>query len=241
MLGSLSHNKHWLWTAVGKHPAAADYINIDGGSSLLEALADWMAKGYDEINRGSQNVGAGPYSWRFWLRGAKKGALICGIVRDSSDRIGRPYPLLIMGEGVVQKWEKQWELLPLDLIKTWQRMEFIASHRYEDVGTLTEALRTLTPPPMKITVSGQSLHADREADISAYKDQLQQNGRAFINLYGRQDSDAFDTARQWHAALKAGCQVIPRAVFWGGTPMQTYLSVYCNALNINDFVNLWTV
>lgn len=241
MLGSLIHNKPWCWTAVGKHPAASDYINLDGGSPLLDALADWMAKGYDEINRG-QRPGAGPYSWRFWLRGAKKGVMICGVVRDSSDRIGRPFPLLIMGEGSLKNWEKQWERLPGSLIKTWQRMESMAAQRFEDLNAMTEALRHLNSPDgPEPTDPNETLSGELQADVDACKLQLQQDGRAMVALRTPQDVDALYTASQWHLLLKSCFADIPRAVFWGGTPAQTYMAIFANALNTHDFVKLWTV
>ena len=98
MLGSLIKGPTWCWAAVGKHPVAADYIRLGNSTSLLDAVADWVAKGYDELLR-MDGRSQDSHSWRFWLRGVKKDTLICGLCRDSSDRIGRPYPLMIMGEG----------------------------------------------------------------------------------------------------------------------------------------------
>ncbi|MEJ2039091.1 MAG: type VI secretion system-associated protein TagF [Desulfosarcinaceae bacterium] len=242
MLG-LTQDSHWCWTVVGKHPAAADYINIDGGSPLMDALADWMAKGYDEINR-TDRAGAGTYSWRFWLRGARKGGLVCGVVRDSSDRIGRPFPLLILGEGGLKKWEKQWELLPADLIKVWQRMESIAAHRYDDLNALADALRALVPPNGP-TLPGRgeavAVAGEMPSGLDECRLQLRDNGRAMVHLRPSGDMDALDSARQWHLLLKACCADVPRAVFWGGTPARTYMAVFSNALSTQDFVKLWTI
>jgi type VI secretion system protein VasJ len=51
----------------------------------------------------------------------------CGLGRDSSDSIGCPYPLLIMGEGRLKGWEKRWSQLPVQLNRTWKRMESIVT------------------------------------------------------------------------------------------------------------------
>lgn len=244
MLGSIIHNRTWRWTAVGKHPAATDYIQLEGGSSLLNAVSDWMAKGYEEINRGG-NARQGHYSWRFWLRGVQKGGLICGLACDSSDRIGRPFPLLIMGEGMLKGWEKTWDALPMRLAKTWGRMEFIASHRYDDAQGLAAELRTLTvgevPPadnPPAASLPNQALPVD---DLAACAEQLRQAGRAIVGLNNLGGLDPGQAAIQWHQGLKSYCSDIPRAVFLGGTPHYAYLAVLQHPLNTADFVKLWTL
>ena len=90
MLGSIIQNRKWNWAAVGKHPSAKDYIRIGGGSALLDAVAQWSANGYHELSPGKTQQPV-YRSWRFWLKGIKKGSIICGLGRDSSDSIGRPF------------------------------------------------------------------------------------------------------------------------------------------------------
>ena len=244
MLGSIIHSRVWRWTAVGKHPVAADYIQLESGSSLLNALSDWMTKGYDQINR-SGDPRQGPYSWRFWLRGVQKGGLICGLGRDSSDRIGRPFPLLIMGEGLLKGWEKTWGLLPVMLAKTWGRMEFIASHRYDDTQELASELKSMIVEDAIAAVSPQTasmFSAALPADaMAACTEQLRQTGRAIVNLSNLGGLDPTQAAIQWHQALKACCADIPRGVFLGGTTQATYLVVLQQPLNTSDFVKLWTL
>lgn len=244
MLGSLAPAQSWHWSAVGKHPAAADYIYLNNVSVLTNALADWMAKGYDQIGR-SDKQGQGPYSWRFWLQGAKKGNLICGLGRDSSDRIGRPYPLLLLGEGGLKKWEKQWQKLPECFLKTWQRLEYIAAQRYEDVNALSEALKSTPSPAVEHMKNGNDILSTEVgisgAEISACRLQFEREGRALIRLADSSEADPAVAAAQWHAVLKGCSKVIPRAVFWGGTPRYTFLAVYQNALSTKDFVDLWSL
>ena len=85
MLGALIHPRDFSWAAFGKHPVAMDYIRLAAGTGLMEAVGEWMSKGYDQFIRRTPIV-LEPHSFRFWIRGARKGTLLCGLGRDSSDR-----------------------------------------------------------------------------------------------------------------------------------------------------------
>ena len=84
----------WRFAAFGKHPGAKDYIRLGSTTPMLEGIADWVDKGYAGIE-GKKKGMADAASWRFWSKGFGPGALVCGVVRDSADRLGRPYPLLV--------------------------------------------------------------------------------------------------------------------------------------------------
>ncbi len=251
MLGSMTTARAFQWTIAGKHPAAGDYIRLGAQSALLDAVADWVVKGYDALQRGGYPLQTG-CSWRFWLRGAKRQALICGLCRDSSDRIGRRFPLLVMGEGVLKDLEQTWHRLPERLERTWSAMEYIAAHRFKDLQAMSDELinlDTAAPAP----VGGPA--ADTEpADIAAVKvrmdpcrNELQTSGWGLISLADirNPDADPFQNAGQaailCHAHLKACCSDMPRAVFLGGPLQHPYLMVLQQALNTSDFVRLWTV
>jgi type VI secretion system ImpM family protein len=240
MLGINSHNRPWSWNAVGKHPAAADYINVRSGPSILDAVADWMTKGYD-ARQGNEGAARGPYSWRFWLRGARKGSLICGLGRDSSDRIGRPYPLFIVGEGPLKQWERRWPLLPALLAKTWGRIERIASQRYETLPDLTEAVRQLASPQTDGAAEPPAAATIAPERLDACRTELHQTGRTMIALNDAAGPDPVTTALAWHGFLKVCCPDIPRAVFLGGNPYHVYLAVIQHPLGTADFVRLWSV
>ena len=245
MLGSVIKSRSWCWAAVGKHPAAADYIRLGDSSSLLDALADWVAKGYDELLR-SNNRPQGAHSWRFWLRGVKKGALICGLGKDSSDRIGRPYPLMIMGEGTLKGWEKNWLLLPIQLNRAWKNMEYIASRRFDDARAMEEEIQTLNAPQAGDEAS-QSSPADElenpavDGQVHGCREQLLTTGFGMISLNSLGEVDSDQTIVRCHGRLNGCCKDIPRGVFIGGTPQHTYISVVEHPLATADFVRLWTV
>jgi type VI secretion system ImpM family protein len=241
MLGIGNHNRAWCWNAVGKHPAAADYIDLRAGTAILDAVTDWMRKGYDALQRAS-NPEREPHSWRFWLRGAQKGSLICGVGRDSSDRIGRPYPLFIVGEGSLKQWEQQWPLLPALLAKTWGRMERIAAHPYETLQALTDAVGQLASPLADSAELDAAAPEPPASDcLDACRSELHHTGRIMIALNDGGDMDPAARAMAWHGLLKRCCPDIPRAVFLGGNPRRAFLAVIQEPLSTADFVRLWSV
>jgi type VI secretion system ImpM family protein len=243
MLGSVSKGRSWCWAAVGKHPAATDYIRLGDSSALLDALAEWAAKGYDDLLR-TNGRPQGIYSWRFWLRGVKKGSMICGLGRDSSDRIGRPFPLLIMGEGFVKGWEKHWLTLPERLNRIWKQLEYIASHRFDDARAMEEEIRGLQQPAESVSDhAGAGWDEDNPfgAPTEACRQQLLSDGFGLISLSGAHGLDSDQLVRKGHARLAACCREIPRGVFIGGTPQRTCLAVVGHPLATADFVRLWSV
>jgi len=245
VLGLGHHNHLWRWKASGKHPVANDYIDVQNGTPLTDAVADWMTKGYVELQHKGLSTKAA-YSWRFWLRAAKKGALICGLARDSSDHIGRPFPLLIAGEGPVKNWEERWALLPALLSKTWGRIERIAAKRYDDLRGLSDEIGQLGAPEndhdINETEGGERGDALSDDHLNTYRTDWQRTGRIVIALNNLQNgADPAETALQCHRHLWACCPEIPRAVFWGGTVQQAHLVVFRQPLAIDDFVALWSL
>lgn len=245
MLGSVAKGRTWCWAAVGKHPAAADYIHLGAASPLLDALSEWAVKGYDELlssNSRSQEI----HSWRFWLRGVKKGTLVCGLVRDSSDRIGRPFPLLIMGEGLLKGWEKHWRMLAAQLNRTWKNCEYIASRRFDDAHAMEEEIGGLNQPET-VGMGGPAEPADGDRtnnfsrQVSECRQQILANGYGLINLDSIAGMDADRAVMTTHEALHACCKDIPRGIFIGGTCRHTFLAVIEHPLGTADFVRLWTV
>lgn len=243
MLGRLNFNRIWKWAAVGKHPAAADYIQLESETPLLQAVADWMTKGYDHVTRDRNNI-QGNYSWRFWLRGVKRGNLIAGVIRDSSDRIGRPFPLLIMGEGQLKGWENRWEMLPAALSPFWQRAEYIGAHQYRDLAALSTEISALATPQhahLKDTRSPQAPASSLPApEFSACTASLQRDGKALVPLNHSETGNPVDVSIQWHRQLKGCMPTLPRAVFLGGSPQRIYLVVLQHPLGTADFETLWT-
>ena len=251
MLGAVKLKELWSWFASGKHPVARDFVRLGTEDPILRAFADWADAGYQQLAKTRAN-GPEYLSWRFWARGAKKESLICGLGRQSSDALGRPYPLMIVGAGPLKGWESNWDLLPYALEDIWSQIEYLASGRHADLEQLREGLNRIKTPlcdwlalaNRRATAGGigGSAHLARDPHaMSRYVQSLQSRGETFVLLTTAAGSDPLLLAGYWNWALKAHLAGVPNAVFLGGNPDKSFLVVFNRSLNSPDFVRLWSV
>jgi type VI secretion system protein VasJ len=252
VLGLGGDTQYWQWAAYGKHPVARDYFRVGSDAPLIKAFFGWVEKGY-QLLRAKQNPASQPYAWRFWAKGAKKDNFICGVGRDSSDSIGRPYPLLIMGTGPLEKWEDYWDLLPLACEKTWSQIEYLSTRRFTDFKQLEGEVRIIKPPSSRwsefndqrarLSASGSSFHggpAPHSSEVEEKISRLSNKAEFLVPLEHGPSGDAFGLAILWHSLLKARLSGTPNAIFMGGVPERTYLAVFKRSLIPADFVRLWS-
>jgi len=145
MLGSVGSPSHWQWAAAGKHPAVNDFFQLGSDLPLMDTFLGWLRRGYSIVASREQNTSS-YYSWRFWCRGTKSDSLACGLVRDSSDGLGRPYPLLVLGHGPLKGWEDHWDLLVLASEGTWNRMEYLSKRLFNNLREFEKELVRVSPP-----------------------------------------------------------------------------------------------
>lgn len=244
MLGSVESSKAWRWAARGKHPAARDYFCLGRNSLLIKALSDWMEKGYQALHS-KQRVSSMLSSWRFWAKGPEKETLVCGVGRDSSDSLGRPYPLLIVGTGPLEGWQDQWNLLPIACEKTWRQIEHLSTKRFLDLKQLEDEVRLLKPPYPHwsdfVSQRGDlEMSSWNPGAVESKAASLATERELLVPLEGGPSNDHVAAADLWHSFLKAHTKVIPNAVFMGGVPDETYLAVFKRPLVPSDFVLLWS-
>jgi type VI secretion system ImpM family protein len=254
MLGLGKSKNRWHWAACGKHPVARDYFRLSLNTSLLSAFENWIEKGYQVLSS-SQPSARSVYSWRFWAKGIKKGNLICGVAKDSSDSMGRPYPLLVMGDGMLDGWEDHWDFLPHAFETTWDQIEYISSRRFENLkGLEHEVYAIKNPKPDWLEWKSQNRNPKKPQSlpnaltISNHNDEIKKKAaclseemEVLVPLDMHTHEDFLSVAGHWNSVFKNYSLDIPNAVFLGGVPEKHFLAVFNRPLNSNDFVRLWSV
>ena len=251
MLGLVKSKRSWNWAALGKHPVARDYFRVGSENPILKAFSEWVEKGYHMLSS-KLNYSSNCYSWRFWARGSKRNSIVCGVGRDSSDSLGRSYPMLIIGTGTLQNWEDHWDLLPLACEKTWSNIEHLTTKRFLDFKQMEDEVRIIKQPypdwseftnqrgsRFERSPNNRLFHQDFK-DLKESIDNLTKKTEFFVPLNTVSPNDPITLVDLWHSFLKSRISVIPNAVFIGGVPDETYLGVFKHSLVPTDFVRLWS-
>lgn len=254
MLGALrgSPARGWQWAAAGKHPAARDYIRLGPGSPMVNGFADWVAGGYRALELTDRKALPPPCSFRFWARGAGAGSLACGVLRDSSDAVGRPFPLLIIGSGALNGWEDRWDALPLACEGAWLQMESLANRGTRELKPLEEELARIRPPQPDWDRYAETGRAMLDAGgakgvelgrilggIEARAAGVARDTAGVVPIDGAPDGDVFPAIQAWHTQLKAYAKEPLSALFVGGNAQRTWMAYFRRPLEAGDFPRIW--
>jgi type VI secretion system protein VasJ len=246
MLERLRSERRWQWAAYGKHPIAKDYFTIGQGFPLLNSFAGGMENGY-QVLASKDNLAKARHSWRFWTREARRDNVVCGVIRDSSDSLGRPYPLLIIGTGPLKDWVGQWDLVPLACDNAWSLMEYISGKIFGDLRELEEEVQKLVPPAAdwlgwarKREVFAE-LEPPRLDELLGLTSGLPERTECFVPVTQLPPRDRFELICLYHSFVKARVEGPPNTVFTGGTDDSTYAAFFRRPLAASDFIRLWYV
>ncbi len=249
MLGILRSIHNWQWAGFGKHPVVKDYFQVGKDHSLMNAFLDWVKKGYFEITS-KDMINPAHCSWRFWARIPKRESVVCGLLRDSSDSIGRPYPLLVVGIGLLKGWEENWDLLPFSCEATWQQTEYLSTSKFMNINELEDSVLKLKTPENRWSdfINEREPLWERELtgslSLELIEERIKRESEQIIFITSLDDEhipDQFTLVSIWHYFLKRNLQTIPNAVFMGGTTEKAYLVVFKRPLQSSDFVLLWSI
>ena len=254
MLDSLDEEQSWKWAAFGKHPAAKDYFRLGDETPFVEGLFRWVENGYQLVTADATTTPEF-YSWRFWAREAGKSTLVCGVVRASSDSMGRPYPLVIMGSGQLRNWQDNWDLLPFALERTWQQIEYLAAKQFADFKKLEEEINSIRPPESQWPEHTEKRKALNRIgspfdpfasflDIRELKKLATAHAEkpeVFIGLDRGSCDDKIVHVSLWHHLFRESTKTLPNSMFMGGTLDKAYMAVIKRPLKPTDFVQLWSV
>lgn len=233
-------SRGWRFAAIGKHPVARDYFRVGEADPLINGFADWVGSGYRALGIGERPATSAFRSYRFFARGPGRDMLACGVLRDSTDAVGRPYPLLLMGCGPLG-WEDAWDLLPLACEKTWEQLEHASAGAPGDMARFDAQVRGTRPP--EGNWAGLSARrgalGDREAEIAERV--CGQFGRpgVLVALGDGASGDLGVAASVGFSRARSLGEGAPNAVFIGGTFERTGLALYGRSLTTPDFAALW--
>jgi len=250
----MTSHLYWQWAAFGKHPVASDFFRLGEDIPLTKGFSDWVKKGYETLTS-KKSTSLDLYAWRFWVRGAQKENIACGVIRDSSDSVGRPYPLLIIGTGPLPGWKEKWDLLPFACERTWDQIEYLSALVANDFKKLEVEVHHIRPPhpewpkfigkrkgledlwsnsntnPISLNLKDMERQASSASDKAEFIVYLDQNPL----------NDQFVQVSLWHYLLKNHIKAAPNAIFMGGTLDRIYLAIFRRPLTPADFIQLWSL
>jgi type VI secretion system protein VasJ len=236
--------KNWQWDIAGKHPAAKDFFALGERSLMAEAFTAWIRRGAESVVSNSKELLVRSCSWRFWAKTPQTGILSCGVIRNSCDYVGRPFPLLVMGTGKLENWEENWELLPFACERVWCQMEQLASKKYESFESFQEDMNTLRPSHG----SWNELNLERidlvesnasVADLALRLGVLEEEQAMFVPFQDVAQYDFFATISDVHSQLKMKVNTVPNSFFMGGLIEYPGLAIFKRPLSKQDFERLW--
>jgi len=233
MLGIGKQKTGLYVSAYGKHPAFDDYFSVNMNTPLANALSAWIENGIKSNGTADKNKVI--RSFRFWVLGIKKEELVLGIVRDSSDRLGRSYPLLIIGSTRMKNRDNQWPSIFSCFESVFRAFEEMTAARYEVFKEFEASL-------LNVQIS----ESDFETSDTAFSNCLtawfkKEKERRSLVLPVSDLLDKFASHPQ--APSKSGLfktnPPLPGAVFLGGLPDKPMVNLYNRPLGTRDFHSLF--
>jgi type VI secretion system protein VasJ len=245
--------QNWCWMAWGKHPVVKDFFCLGKTFPLGLGFSDWVQRGYVSFVS-SKKADKGFSSWRFWIQGSGKSMLVCGLLRDSCDALGRPYPLLIIGTGTLEDWETHWDLLPSVCENTWSQIEYVSAQKLNGLEQFTHEIKNIKPPCPDWKGETERRkdfeYLAKSSEMQSFSGNvLQYEKEAFVTV---EDSDRISSHEQdvfrdmntqvgfWNFMFRKQSAEAPNSVFIGGMPGKTFLVCYRRPLTVSDYMQLWT-
>ena len=247
MLGLGKREKNetiWQWDVTGKHPAARDFFVLGPRTLLAEAFTEWIRRGAEGLVTISKELLVRSCSWRFWAKTPKSGILACGVIRNSCDLVGRPFPLLVMGTGKLENWEDNWNLLPFACEGLWRRMEQLASKKYQSFELFQEDVNMLRPPrrdweEMSIQKNDLAATNGSSFNFNVHSAVFDKEKALFLPFQDTGQCDFFALINNVHSLLKMEANTAPNSLFVGGLIEQPGLALFKRPLSGQDFECMW--
>lgn len=246
MLGININNREWQWSVYGKHPSFNDYLNYQTNNKLLHALSMWVESGSKQIEAKNNLI----YSYRFWVKGIKKNDLIFGIIKNSSDSIGRHYPLFIAGHGTILGWAKNWDIVFQVFDSILRIFETLSAKRFQNFNDVKLNLNNIKFNPLEwektISIMGNPDEFDSLDILAGYYElnriknsNKQAMSEISIPIINDNPSESFVEKPGLMKNLFKRKAPVPDCVFIGGLPEQPVLKVFNRPLVPDDIKALF--
>ncbi len=221
-------------SAYGKHPAFDDYFSMNIDSPLAKALSSWVERGAEQGKDRTENKK--PRSFRFWIRGIKKEDLVLGIVRDSSDSLGRYYPLLILALAQMKNRDRLWHRIFSDFSFVFREFENKIAARYDTFKDFEMTLSQqifLQADLKKRESTGLSTRIRTWFDKEKYRESMVLPIATLTKAYAGQASGGGKPG-----FFKRKTE-LPSAVFIGGLTDNPCVAFFNRPLQAQDFFHLF--
>lgn len=232
MLG-IRKQQNFQASACGKHPAFSDYFSVNIGSPLAGALTAWVENGMAESKKPDRT--RIPRSFRFWVRGIKKEDLILGVLRESSDSMGRVYPLMIMGNLVLTDRDRRWPTLFEGFDPVFRAFESMTTTAYDRFKDFENGLLSLGVPVFE--KAGEDTPLSRSIRAWFARDRDQEVLTLPVTRLTEKDAGSL-REREGRGFFRKRPEV-PGSVFLGGLPQNPEITIYSRALRTRDFLTLF--
>jgi type VI secretion system ImpM family protein len=235
----MSKQNPWNWFVWGKHPGVPDFICAGEQTQLFQRFTRWVDTGFSRISAELKSKSR-HCSWRFWSKGAND-QVVCGLVRNSCDSYGRSFPLLYLGSGGLENWQRNCSLLPFAFESVWKHFEYAAAARYESVARLNETLQTIEAPVPQWRLYQERIHSKPVLHTHSICDETVENNKRLYRLNCQFPEDLPHDLSFCSNIVAATKLALPTAVFISEVDEHIAVAIIENMLMPAEFAWLWSI
>jgi type VI secretion system ImpM family protein len=235
----MKHQTAWKWFVWGKHPGVEDFICAGTRTPLFQRFTKWVDNGFARIT-GDPLLRARHLSWRFWAHGAGDD-IVCGLVRNSCDSYGRSFPLLYLGSGHLNGWQRNCSLLPFAFEPVWKQFEYVGAARYHSVKRLNDTLQLMQAPGPAWHHYRERIY--REANLNSaagFDEEINGENRVF-KIECKLPENLPHDLNFCNQVMPREDRKAPNAVFIGEIGTRIAVAVVNTILTPTDFNWLWSL
>lgn len=233
------------WMIYGKLPITRDYFQLGPIDSVNNALVNWMANGYSQYVNSGHKVNDKGIKLRFYSVGKDDKTFTAGLLKFSSDDIGRPFPIMVTGPGKIESWKKHWHRVMKAEKGLWITAESLIKDDLTGLHDLKIRLENFQyAVHSRFIKSEKTLFAVKNKptfneSLIKYENGLWQADLTNIINESDENTTVNDIVEFCCNFLKEKKEQTPRTVFVSENKERTQIFVFSRALTNKDFLTLW--